>query len=81
VPAPAKNGFIPPIAAWKKALTTKTRAMVINYPANPTGVYPSREYLQEFQEFAGEHNLWVVSDNVRKGAALNALQIAELLVK
>jgi aspartate-semialdehyde dehydrogenase len=26
-------------------------------------------------------NLWVVSDNVRKGAALNALQIAELLVK
>lgn len=25
-------------------------------------------------------NLWVVSDNVRKGAALNAVQIAELLV-
>lgn len=26
-------------------------------------------------------NLWVVSDNLRKGAALNAVQIAELLVK
>jgi len=26
-------------------------------------------------------NLWVVSDNVRKGAALNAVQVAELLVK
>ena len=25
-------------------------------------------------------NLWVVSDNIRKGAALNAVQIAELLV-
>jgi aspartate-semialdehyde dehydrogenase len=25
-------------------------------------------------------NLWVVSDNLRKGAALNAVQIAELLV-
>ena len=25
-------------------------------------------------------NLWVVSDNLRKGAALNAIQIAELLV-
>ena len=25
-------------------------------------------------------NLWVVSDNVRKGAALNAVQIAEILV-
>lgn len=26
-------------------------------------------------------NLWIVSDNVRKGAALNAIQIAELLVE
>jgi aspartate-semialdehyde dehydrogenase len=26
-------------------------------------------------------NLWVVSDNIRKGAALNAVQIAELLLE
>ena len=26
-------------------------------------------------------NLWVVSNNIRKGAALNAVQIAETLVK
>jgi len=26
-------------------------------------------------------NLWIVSDNLRKGAALNAIQIAELLIK
>lgn len=26
-------------------------------------------------------NLWIVSDNLRKGAALNAVQIAELLIK
>ena len=26
-------------------------------------------------------DLWVVSDNVRKGAALNSVQIAEILVK
>jgi aspartate-semialdehyde dehydrogenase len=25
-------------------------------------------------------NLWIVSDNVRKGAALNSVQIAEILV-
>ncbi|MGV8918592.1 MAG: aspartate-semialdehyde dehydrogenase [Pseudomonas sp.] len=28
-----------------------------------------------------ELNLWVASDNVRKGAALNAVQVAELLIK
>jgi aspartate-semialdehyde dehydrogenase len=26
-------------------------------------------------------NLWVVSDNLRKGAALNAVQIAELMIE
>jgi aspartate-semialdehyde dehydrogenase len=26
-------------------------------------------------------DLWVVSDNIRKGAALNAVQVAELLVE
>ena len=26
-------------------------------------------------------NLWIVSDNIRKGAALNSVQIAEILVK
>jgi aspartate-semialdehyde dehydrogenase len=26
-------------------------------------------------------NLWVVSDNLRKGAALNSVQIAELLLR
>ena len=26
-------------------------------------------------------NMWVVSDNVRKGAALNSIQIAEILIK
>jgi aspartate-semialdehyde dehydrogenase len=26
-------------------------------------------------------NLWVVADNIRKGAALNAIQIAEIMIK
>jgi aspartate-semialdehyde dehydrogenase len=26
-------------------------------------------------------NMWVVSDNIRKGAALNTVQIAEILIK
>ncbi|MEK7828249.1 MAG: aspartate-semialdehyde dehydrogenase, partial [Deltaproteobacteria bacterium] len=26
-------------------------------------------------------NMWIVADNLRKGAALNAVQIAEILIK
>jgi len=64
VPAPPENGFIPPLEAWEEALTPKTRAIVLNYPSNPTGAYPSREYMSQLQDFAAEHNLWVVSDEV-----------------
>jgi aspartate/methionine/tyrosine aminotransferase len=64
VPAAADNNFIPPLEAWKDALTDKTRVIVINYPANPTGAYPSREYLQGLQGFASENKLWVISDEV-----------------
>jgi len=64
VPAPAENGFIPVMESWEKALTPRTRVIVINYPSNPTGAYPTREYLQSLQNFAAAHNLWIVSDEV-----------------
>ena len=64
VPAPPENGFIPPIENWEQAVTPRTRAIVLNYPSNPTGAYPSREYLAQLQDFAAEHNLWIVSDEV-----------------
>lgn len=64
VPAPAENGFIPFFDSWLKALTPKTRIIVLNYPSNPTGAYPSREYLQNLQELAAKHYLWIVSDEV-----------------
>jgi aspartate-semialdehyde dehydrogenase len=36
--------------------------------------------IREDESIANGLNLWVVSDNIRKGAALNALQIAEVIV-
>ncbi len=56
---------------------------------DPTGYVTPKEAQGEFPVFVSrirkdptvEHglNLWVVADNLRKGAALNAVQIAELL--
>jgi len=42
-------------------------------------VYVGR--IREDESIANGLNLWVVADNLRKGAALNAVQIAECLVK
>ncbi|MCC6261874.1 MAG: pyridoxal phosphate-dependent aminotransferase, partial [Anaerolineales bacterium] len=62
--APAENGFVPFFDSWLKALTPKTKAIVLNYPSNPTGAYPSKAYWQKLQDFAKENKLWVVSDEV-----------------
>ncbi len=64
VPAPAENGFIPQFESWLRALTPRTKVIVLNYPSNPTGAYPTRAYLKKLQDFAKEHNLWIVSDEV-----------------
>lgn len=37
--------------------------------------------IREDESIVNGINLWVVSDNVRKGAALNAVQIAEILIR
>ncbi|AIL66036.1 Aspartate-semialdehyde dehydrogenase 2 [Rickettsiales bacterium Ac37b] len=42
-------------------------------------VYVSR--IRRDKTLKNAFNLWIVSDNLRKGAALNAIQIAELLTK
>jgi aspartate-semialdehyde dehydrogenase len=37
--------------------------------------------IREDESIANGINLWIVSDNLRKGAALNAIQIAEILIR
>lgn len=64
VPTLAEHGFIPTFEAWERAVTAKTRVIVLNYPANPTGANPPREYLQKLQDFAKAHDLWILSDEV-----------------
>ena len=46
------------------ALSGKTKAILINSPNNPTGQVYSREELQAVADFAVEHNLYVISDEI-----------------
>ena len=47
--------------------------------ANSDPVYVGR--IREDISHSNGLNLWVVADNVRKGAALNSIQIAEVLIR
>jgi len=57
------------------------RKQLYPLPAQATGkdaCYVGR--IREDESIENGLNLWIVSDNLRKGAALNAVQIAELLI-
>ena len=37
--------------------------------------------IREDESISNGINMWIVADNIRKGAALNAVQIAEILIQ
>lgn len=48
----------------RKAINNKTKAILINSPANPTGGVAEREVLEELARIAIEHDLIVITDEV-----------------
>ncbi|MBW4437702.1 MAG: aminotransferase class I/II-fold pyridoxal phosphate-dependent enzyme [Pleurocapsa minor GSE-CHR-MK-17-07R] len=51
-------------AALEAAVTSRTKAILISYPNNPTGAVLSREYLLEVAAVAERHDLVVLSDEI-----------------
>ena len=47
-----------------RAITPRTRAIVINSPANPTGWTATREELVEILALARKHGLWIIADEI-----------------
>ncbi|MBK9125783.1 MAG: pyridoxal phosphate-dependent aminotransferase [Chloroflexi bacterium] len=64
VPALAEYGFMPTFEAWMAALSHRTVALVINSPNNPTGGVATAEYLAQLGQFADQHDLYLISDEV-----------------
>ncbi len=58
-----ENGFaLPPIHDFEKVITSKTRAIIICSPNNPTGYLYSREEMEALKEICIKHNLYLFSD-------------------
>ncbi|AQR97043.1 pyridoxal phosphate-dependent aminotransferase [Clostridium saccharoperbutylacetonicum] len=51
-------------ADLEKAVTNQTKAIIINSPNNPTGTIYNEEELLEIANFAKEHNLLIISDEI-----------------
>ena len=60
-----RNGFqVPPVEEFEKAITDKTKAILLCNPGNPTGTLYSKESMLAIGEIAKKHDLFLLSDEV-----------------
>jgi aspartate aminotransferase len=78
------DGFsLPSIAAFKKAITPRTRGIVICNPNNPTGYLYSREEMEALKTVCLDHDLYLFSDEAYRefsyeGEYVSAMQLEGL---
>ena len=59
-----ETGFHPDFDELEAAITPRTKAILVNYPGNPTGATFTAEECRRFAEIAARHDLTLVSDEV-----------------
>lgn len=64
VPPDRRDGVRPDLSALARAVTPRTKALMINSPNNPSGYVFSREDLEGVARLALEKNLWIISDEI-----------------
>jgi aspartate aminotransferase len=65
ITAKIEDGFaLPPIEEFEKQITSKTKAILICNPGNPTGSLYSKESLEALAEIVKKHDLFLFADEV-----------------
>jgi len=59
-----EEGFILTAEAFEKAITPKTKALILNSPSNPTGLGYDRAALEAIAKIAVKNNIYVISDEI-----------------
>lgn len=60
----AESGFIVTPEALERAVTPRTKAIVLAYPNNPTGGVMTKEQLEDIAPIVERHDLLVISDEI-----------------
>jgi len=81
IPSSIESGFaLPPIADFEKAITPKTKGIIICNPNNPTGYLYSKEELETLKLIVQKHQLYLFSDEAYRefcyeGTHFSAMQL------
>ena len=81
VPASEADGFMPDVGAIARAVTPKTKAVILNNPNNPTGVVYPAELLRKLSDALVEKGheygttIYVVSDEPYRELAYDGVEV------
>ncbi|MBO6003066.1 MAG: pyridoxal phosphate-dependent aminotransferase [Mailhella sp.] len=64
VPSSSSTGFHISVADLDKALTPKTRMLIMNTPSNPTGAAYSQDELDAMLQWCLDHGVFVIADEI-----------------
>jgi len=64
VPCRVEDGFSVTAEAIERAITPRSKLLVLNFPTNPTGGTMSRPELEKIADVARRHNLLVMTDEI-----------------
>jgi aspartate/methionine/tyrosine aminotransferase len=67
VPSSDETGFKLTPEALEAAVTKRSRAIVLNYPSNPSGACYSRDELEALARVCLRHDLWIIADEIYSG--------------
>lgn len=76
----AEDGFqLPPMKVIEKAVTSRTRGILLCNPNNPTGTVYSKKVLEDLAKLAKKHNLYVIADEVYREFTYDGLKHTSIL--
>ncbi|MBQ8081919.1 MAG: pyridoxal phosphate-dependent aminotransferase [Clostridia bacterium] len=59
-----EQGFVPTRKQLERAITPRTKALILNSPSNPTGAVWTEEQLKTLADLAVRHQFYVISDEI-----------------
>jgi len=78
IPLREETGFAFDLDAFDRAVSDRTRLIILNSPGNPTGGVLPREVLEHIAEAARRHDAWVLSDEIYMRLAFDGASVPSI---
>ncbi|MCG4282385.1 pyridoxal phosphate-dependent aminotransferase [Lacticaseibacillus saniviri] len=76
---PSQSGFKVTVDELEAARTDKTRAIILNSPQNPTGVVYSKQELTLIGNWAVQHQILIIADDIYRDLVYNGTNFTSMI--